>query len=154
MASKQPTRVSRAPVLRDSVEQVWLAGLGALAVTEEEGSKLFRTLVKKGDSFERSSKAQIRKMAARAEGLRTDAMERIGSGFDDAMSSVLHRIGVPTSTDIARLTRRVDSLTETLASSPAARSRSSRGTTASAKRPAARRPRRVAVSGGASVSTT
>ena len=144
----------RTPTLRDSVEQVWLAGLGALAVTEEEGSKLFRTLVKKGDSFERSSKAQIRKMAARAEGLRTDAMERIGSGFDDAMSSVLHRIGVPTSTDIARLTRRVESLTETLASSPAARSRSRRGTTASAKRPAARRPRRVAVSGGASVSTT
>ena len=28
--------------VRESVEQVWLAGLGALALTEEEGSKFFR----------------------------------------------------------------------------------------------------------------
>ena len=41
----------RTPMLRDSVEQVWLAGLGALALTEEEGLRFFRRLVKKGEGF-------------------------------------------------------------------------------------------------------
>jgi poly(hydroxyalkanoate) granule-associated protein len=45
--------------LQGSVEQVWLAGLGALALTEEEGSKFFHSLVKKGEVVEKKSKARL-----------------------------------------------------------------------------------------------
>ena len=47
------------PAMRESVEQVWLAGLGALALTEEEGSKFFRALVKKGEGIEKRSRAEF-----------------------------------------------------------------------------------------------
>ena len=56
----QPTRKTNgrtAPMLRDSVGQIWLAGLGALALTEQEGTKFFKTLVKRGEGFERTTRA-------------------------------------------------------------------------------------------------
>jgi poly(hydroxyalkanoate) granule-associated protein len=119
MATKTPTRARRAPVIRESVEQVWLAGLGALALAEEEGGKFYTTLVRKGEGFEKESIARLRKLSARAEGMRdnvrTNTIGRLGTGFDDAMTTMLHRLGVPTSREIASLTRRVETLTEHLA---------------------------------------
>lgn len=138
MVTKQSPRARRMPVIRESVEQVWLAGLGALALAEEEGSKLFRTLVKRGEGLEQTSRKQLRAISERARSAQDSTMGRIGSGIDDTMASVLHRLGVPTERDINRLTRRVEALTDTLAQSRPATRR--RATTASRSRPA-RRPR-------------
>jgi len=119
MATKQPSRARRSPAIRESVEQVWLAGLGALALAEEEGSRLYNTLVRKGEGFEKESRTRLRKISARAETMRDDVrantVGRLGTGLDDAMTSVLHRLGVPTSREISSLTRRVETLTEHLA---------------------------------------
>lgn len=38
--------------LKKTPHQVWLAGLGALATAEQEGSDLFQTLVKRGQNLE------------------------------------------------------------------------------------------------------
>jgi poly(hydroxyalkanoate) granule-associated protein len=118
MTTKQPQRSRRAPALRESVEQVWLAGLGALAVAEQEGSRMFRNLVKKGEGLEQASRARLRRVTARAEGMRSDTIGRVTTGFDDAMTSVLHRIGVPTAREIDSLTRRIESLTSAMAATP------------------------------------
>jgi poly(hydroxyalkanoate) granule-associated protein len=157
-----PTKVTRrAPALRQSIDQVWLAGLGALAMAEEEGSHFFRTLVRKGEGFEQASRAQIDRLAgrmtARAEGVRRSTVNRLGAGFDDAMTGMLHRLGVPTAKEISSLTRRVESLTETLAQSRRPATARTRPATAARKRtpastrkrPAARRARRAAASGAA-----
>jgi poly(hydroxyalkanoate) granule-associated protein len=141
MATKQSPRAGRMPVIRESVEQVWLAGLGALALAEEEGSKLFRTLVKRGEGLEQTSRKQLRAMTERARSAQESTMGRIGSGIDETMASVLHRLGVPTERDINRLTRRVEALTDTLAqSSPTTRKRAA---AASRSRPAAGRARKT-----------
>jgi poly(hydroxyalkanoate) granule-associated protein len=118
MTTKQSQRPRRAPALRESVEQVWLAGLGALAVAEQEGSRMFRNLAKKGEGLERASRTRLRRMTARAEGVRSSTMDRVTTGIDDAMTTVLHRIGVPTAREINNLTRRIESLTSTLAATP------------------------------------
>ena len=40
--------------LKESSDRVWLAGLGALAVAEQEGNDLFQQLVRKGRKIERA----------------------------------------------------------------------------------------------------
>ena len=118
-----------APLLRESVEQVWLAGLGALALTEEEGTRFFRTLVKKGEGFERQTSCRLEKAAEAARQQSGAAVARIESRLDDTMNGVLNRLGVPTKREINSLARRVEGLASTLDRQGARRRTTSRTTT-------------------------
>ena len=42
--------------IRESANHIWLAGLGAYAKTQEEGEKLFQSLVKEGEKVEKQAK--------------------------------------------------------------------------------------------------
>jgi poly(hydroxyalkanoate) granule-associated protein len=108
-------------VLRESAQQVWLAGLGALAVAEEEGGKMFSTLVKRGKGYERVNKARFENMIEKVDGMRDELREgaqrtmgKLGVNLDDRMEAVVHRLGFPTRREITTLTRRVEELTRTL----------------------------------------
>ncbi|KPA13309.1 Poly(Hydroxyalkanoate) granule-associated protein [Candidatus Magnetomorum sp. HK-1] len=48
--------------LKESASKIWLAGLGALSMTEGEGTSFFKNLVKKGQDFENMSVDQIKKV--------------------------------------------------------------------------------------------
>lgn len=144
MAQRTTSKSVRAPMLRDSVEQVWLAGLGALAVTENEGTRLFKNLVKQGEGFEKATRARLDKAVKRARAVPGQTMTAVEEGLDETMVRVLHRLGVPTRREINSLTRRVEGLTTTLEQ----RGRPTRATTHA--RPASRpgtatRRRKVAV---------
>ena len=102
------------PMLRESAERIWLAGLGALAVTEEEGTKLFKSLVKKGEGFERETRSLLEKQIETARHSRTTAIRRFEGGVEQTMTGVLHRFGIPTRREIHTLTRRVESLADSL----------------------------------------
>ncbi len=107
----------RALVLRKSAHDVWLAGLGALSLAEEEGGKLFKELVKKGVGLEAKNRARLAKVVSRVKPMREDAAEalhRMGAGVDTSLAAVLHRLGVPTRKEIAGLTKRVEELTHSL----------------------------------------
>ena len=124
--------VETAGDVRDAVHNVFLAGLGALAVTEEEGSKLFKKLVKKGDKVklpglgtERLAgiRAQLTGAADKAEdavkGRAADAKYVAGSATDkvedtvqDAVQAVMKRLGVPTREEVSELTASVERLTK------------------------------------------
>ena len=57
MVAPVATKVIDNPMADNAIEyarQVWLAGLGALAKAEKEGSKLFDTLVQRGEELEAS----------------------------------------------------------------------------------------------------
>ena len=112
--------------LGESVHRVWLAGLGALATAEDEGTKLFNALVARGSKFERSMKSPVDKATDRVKGAVEDVrgragktVEKIEQAFDDQIDATLHRIGVPTRKEIAALTRRVDRLNRALQGKPA-----------------------------------
>ena len=100
----------RRTMLRDSVEQIWLAGLGALALTEDEGSKFFNTLVKRGEGFERTTRARLENAMTTARQAPSAAVSRLEETFDDTVSGVMSRIGVPTKREINGLARRVEGL--------------------------------------------
>ena len=104
-------------VLRRSAHDVWLAGLGALTLAEEEGGKLFKSLVKRGAVLESKNKDRIEKLVSRVKPMREDAAEalhKVGAGVDGSMAAVLHRLGVPTRKEIAGLTKRVEELTHSM----------------------------------------
>lgn len=103
--------------IKDSVHRIWLAGLGALAAAEEEGSKLFSRLVDRGrdvevkgkvevDKVNEKVKAEVDKAKARAE----SAFEGWSEKLDEKLNAALNRLGVPTRDEIRNLTLRVEEL--------------------------------------------
>lgn len=115
--SKLIKRPVQRPAIRESAQQIWLAGLGAFALAQEEGGKLFGTLVKKGHEVEKFNKTRVEKAVDRLAQARVDARRMIGRirvPFDLGMSTALHRIGVPTRTEIVTLTKRVEELTRSV----------------------------------------
>jgi poly(hydroxyalkanoate) granule-associated protein len=120
MAKKKTTKKKKSE-LTDSLHQVWLAGLGALATAEEEGGKLFKSLVKKGQAYEKNVKVPVDKAAKSVKGTVKDVRSKAGktmkkfeAALDDHVDAALGRIGVPTNKEIAKLTRKVDRLTKKL----------------------------------------
>ena len=100
--------------IRESVHKIWLAGLGALAATEEEGTKIFNTLVKKGESYEAKGKKEAAKVRAKVEssvGKAESSWEKLGEAFDEKVSAAIKRLGVPSRDEITTLTKRVEELT-------------------------------------------
>lgn len=99
--------------IKDSVHRIWLAGLGALAAAEEEGSKLFSRLVERGRDVETRGKVEVDKVKAEVEKIKTKAentFESWGEKFDERLTATLHRLGVPTRDEIRNLTQRVEEL--------------------------------------------
>jgi len=111
------------PMLRESAERIWLAGLGALAVTEEQGTKLFKNLVKKGEGFERQTRSLLEKQIATVRHAPTTAIRRLEGEVEQTMTGMLHRFGIPTRREIHTLTRRVESLADSLEKRPVRRVR-------------------------------
>jgi poly(hydroxyalkanoate) granule-associated protein len=106
-----------ARVIRRSAHEIWLAGLGALTLAEEEGTKLFKMLVKRGAEMETHNRERLEKLIAKVKPLREDAgvaLQKVGAGMDNRMAAVLHRLGVPTRREIQGLSRRVEQLTHSL----------------------------------------
>ncbi len=129
--------------IKESAHKIWLAGLGALATAEEEGGKLFKNLVKKGEDFEKRGKKAMKSVREQVEEKVEDAVEtaestwtKLGDSFDGKVAGTLKRLGVPTRIEIQKLTRRVEELTRKVdelkprAAAPKARSsRKARSTT-------------------------
>ena len=117
--------------VKDAVGKVFLAGLGALAVAEEEGSKVFKKLVKKGEKVELPGLGMERVQAIRdqIEGRADQASDAVKGRVNDAkyvagetadkaedriqdtVATVMKRMGVPTRQEISELTASVERLT-------------------------------------------
>jgi len=100
--------------IKESAHKIWLAGLGALAAAEEEGSKIFNTLVEKGEGYESRGKEELAKVKDKVEGAFGKAegsWEKLGDAFDERVAGAVKRLGVPSSEEITNLTQRVEELT-------------------------------------------
>lgn len=99
-----------------AAQNVWLAGLGALASAQAEGSKAFETLVKQG--LEMQSRAQ-QLASARIEAMTDQGAgtpwNRLGGIFEERVARALASMGMPSAQNIAELTARVEALEQALA---------------------------------------
>lgn len=119
--SKTMKTVKRMPVVQEAAEQIYLAGLGAFALAEEEGSKVFENLVKAGKGLEKMNKARVQKLLNQVQGKVGNVREgaqhtfgRITAPIDAGVTTALHRLGVPTRKEIGLLTKRVEELTKSV----------------------------------------
>jgi len=97
-----------------SAQKIWLAGIGAMATAEEEGSKLFNSLVKKGESYEVRGKQRVDEVKARVEevvGKAEGSFEKLGDALDEKVADAIQRLGVPSRNEITKLTKSVEELT-------------------------------------------
>jgi poly(hydroxyalkanoate) granule-associated protein len=126
----------------ENAHQIWLAGLGAVATAQEEGGKLFKNLVEKGEDFEKAGKNRVEQAKGAVSGVKVvaesywDTFERT---LDDKVTAVIHRIGVPTKDEIDTLTERVESLTASIEKLRTKQTPKPRTRATAAKKPAAKK---------------
>jgi poly(hydroxyalkanoate) granule-associated protein len=103
-----------AETVRDSAQQIWLAGLGAFSKAQEEGAKVFDALVKEGKGLEAKTRKmtesrvgevtdQMNKAAQTATSKANAAWDKLEQVFEDRVARALNRLGVPTNKDINAL---------------------------------------------------
>ena len=111
-----------AKTVRESAQQIWLAGLGAFAKAQAEGSKVFDALVKEGQTIHSRTRkvaeskvsemtTTLGNMATKAANKASGSWDRLEHVFEDRVARALNRIGVPTNKDINNLAKRVEELT-------------------------------------------
>ena len=103
--------------LTERGRDVWLAGLGALATVEEEGTKLFNRLVDRGQAFEEERRHKleeatetVRKQSDEAISQLEEASEETQSVLTETVNSAMERLGVPTREEVDDLADKVDRL--------------------------------------------
>lgn len=112
-----------ADVVRDSAQQIWLAGLGAFGKAQEEGVKVFDALVREGKTLETRTRRmaetrvgmvgeKVGKAATKATERANATWDRLEQVFEDRVARALNRLGVPTNKDIHALAKRVEELNE------------------------------------------
>jgi poly(hydroxyalkanoate) granule-associated protein len=124
MVAKVADKLVDNPVADDAMDyarQIWLAGLGAFAKAEREGSKLFETLVKRGEEVEAQARQKVEDavedLKGRFEKVKDKATKnwnKLEKVFQERVARALHRLGVPSREDIQELTRQVNALQESI----------------------------------------
>ena len=107
--------------VKESAQQIWLAGLGAFAKAQEEGGKVFEALVKEGTSIQRKTQAaaeeKISEATNRMANMATDISSKASGQwdkleyiFEERVAKALNKLGVPSAKDIDVLIARIDEL--------------------------------------------
>jgi len=111
-----------AAAIKESAQQIWLAGLGAFAKTQEEGQKVFQALVKEGTSIQKRTVrvtedrigdigGRFAKVAGEFQKQANGTWDRLETVFEERVDRALARLGVPTRKDITSLTKQMEELT-------------------------------------------
>ena len=130
------TGAQLASSVKDSAQQIWLAGLGAFSKAQAEGGKVFETLVKDGMGMQRKTQAAAEEkiseatskmttmangITAKATGVATDITakatgqwDKLENIFEERVAKALSKMGMPTAKEVQALSKRVDELTAKL----------------------------------------
>jgi poly(hydroxyalkanoate) granule-associated protein len=110
-----------ASTVKDSAQQIWLAGLGAFSKAQEEGGKVFEALVKEGLSLQKKTQAvaedrisdvtsKVSNLAGDISGKATQQWDKLESIFEERVAKAQNKLGVPSRKDIQALNERIDAL--------------------------------------------
>lgn len=142
--------------VKESAQQIWLAGMGAFSKAQAEGGKVFEALMKEGQALQKKTQglaedrisAVTSKMTAVAGGVSDKAgaqWDKLESIFEQRVAKALNNMGVPSRKDIDSLIKRIDELSAKTGAAPkAARTARAAPKKAPAKTAAAKRGSRKA----------
>ena len=98
--------------VRESANQIWLAGLGAFAKAQQEGAKMFEALVEEGEKVQERTRTAADERLAEVRAKASGTWDKLEQVFEDRVARALHRLSVPSRKDIDTLSKRVAELTE------------------------------------------
>ncbi len=112
--------------VKDSAQQIWLAGMGAFSKAQAEGKQVFETLVKEGASLQRKTQTaaeeRMGEVSSRVSSMAGDVSTKAGqqwdkleSIFEERTAKALKRLGVPSAKDVEALHARIEELNAKLA---------------------------------------
>jgi poly(hydroxyalkanoate) granule-associated protein len=107
-AAKSHATANASPLagaIKESAQQIWLAGLGAFSKAQEEGGKAFETLVKEGMSIQRKTQAvaeeriseatsRVSNMANEIQNKAAGQWDKLESLFEERVAKALGKLGV------------------------------------------------------------
>ena len=107
--------------VKESAQQIWLAGMGAFSKAQEEGTKVFEALVKEGMNLQKKTQGMAEekisevtdKMTAMADTVTAKAgqnWDKLETIFEARTAKAMNKLGVPTAKDVDALVQRVDEL--------------------------------------------
>jgi poly(hydroxyalkanoate) granule-associated protein len=135
--------------VKDSAQQIWLAGMGAFSRAQAEGTKMFETLVKEGATLQKKTQSaaeeKISEVTSKMSSMAGDVQSKAGQHwdklegiFEERTAKALKKLGVPSAKDVDELVARIDELNAKIARmSKAAPAKAAAKTTA---KPAAKAP--------------
>jgi poly(hydroxyalkanoate) granule-associated protein len=107
--------------IKESAQQIWLAGMGAFAKAQAEGTQAFDKLIKDGMSLQKKTQGLAEdkisevtgKMTAMAGEVTAKAgqhWDKLESIFEQRTAKAMSRLGVPSAKDLAELNARIAKL--------------------------------------------
>lgn len=117
-----------AGTIKDSAQQIWLAGLGAFSKAQEEGGRVFEALVQEGVTLQRRTQsaaeeklgavsaqvsARMAEVGQKVEAVSAKATgqwDRLETIFEERVAKALAQLGVPHANDLRELTAKVEEL--------------------------------------------
>jgi poly(hydroxyalkanoate) granule-associated protein len=123
------TAAARQAQLAQGAQQVWLAGMGAIARAQQDGPAAFQDAVNEGLKLLGQSRLTARRMVRDAFGTAQETLQsRVGGAreqaqetwdnlealFQSRVQRAMHQLGVPTAEEIRALTRRVAELNDSV----------------------------------------
>ena len=117
--------------VKEQAQQIWLAGLGAFAKAQQDGTKAFEKLVSDGISMQRKAQSTAEEKLAEATHKATQAAHtfseratgqwgKLEGIFEDRVAKALHGLGLPSAAEMKALHARVAALEAQLGVKPKA----------------------------------
>jgi poly(hydroxyalkanoate) granule-associated protein len=130
MANKKSTSKQVVSEFTEQLDNVFLAGLGALANAQKMGTETFETLVKDGEKFRKETSKKTEKLIdevqdsirdmsddaqARAEGLMDrvrgrSKLDKFQTAFDKRVADTMDRLNVPSKNDIDKINKKLNKI--------------------------------------------
>ena len=107
--------------VKDSAQQIWLAGMGAFSKAQAEGGKVFEALVKEGTTLQKKTQAvaeeklgevtgKMTSMAGEVQAKAGQHWDKLETIFEERTARALKKLGVPSKHDMEALAARIDAL--------------------------------------------
>jgi poly(hydroxyalkanoate) granule-associated protein len=112
--------------VKDSAQQIWLAGMGAFAKAQAEGKQVFDALVKEGANLQKKTQSVAEerfgevtdKMTSMADDVTTKAgkhWDKLESIFEERTARAMRKLGVPSAKDVEALKEQIEALSAQVA---------------------------------------
>lgn len=98
--------------LFDMARRVLLAGIGAVALAQEEVEAFVNKLVERGEIAEKDGRKLVKEMMDKRRKKAEEVVEEAGDDMDQRIEALLHRMNVPTKSDIEALSKKIATLTK------------------------------------------